>query len=138
MNSQPSSVSTRSIVREGGGAPATTIRVLPLPGTGPSHRAAASRVAFTTAGAPHSRVTPWRSTRRRISAPSTWRSTMCLPPTPVIPYGMPQPLTWNIGSVCSSTSRSLIVVCRPKTVALSQRQRWVSCTPLGRAVVPEV
>ena len=33
MNSQPSSVSTRSMVRVGGGAPATTIRVRPAPGT---------------------------------------------------------------------------------------------------------
>ena len=70
--------------------------------------------------------------------PSTWRSTTCCPPIPVIAYGMPQPLAWNIGSVCSSTSRSVIVVCSPKTVALSHRLRWVSCTPLGRAVVPEV
>ena len=37
MNSQPSSVSTRSIVRVGGGAPATTIRVRPRPGISPSH-----------------------------------------------------------------------------------------------------
>ena len=32
MNSQPSSVSTRSMVRVGGGAPATTMRVRPRPG----------------------------------------------------------------------------------------------------------
>ena len=53
MNSQPSSVSTRSMVRVGGGAPATTMRVRPAPGTGPSQVAAASRMAATTAGAPH-------------------------------------------------------------------------------------
>ena len=39
MNSQPSSVSTRSIVRVGGGAPATTMRVRPVPGISPSHSA---------------------------------------------------------------------------------------------------
>jgi hypothetical protein len=75
MSSQPSSVSTRSIVRVGGGAPATTMRVVPAPGMGPLQVAAASRTMATTAGAPHSRVTPWRSTRRRISAPSTLRRT---------------------------------------------------------------
>ena len=37
MNSQPSSVSIRSIVRVGGGAPATTMRTVPVPGIGPSH-----------------------------------------------------------------------------------------------------
>ena len=60
----------------------------------------ASRMAAQTAGAPHISVTPWASTRRRISAPSILRSTMCRPPMPVIAYGMPQPLQWNIGSVC--------------------------------------
>ena len=37
MNSQPSSDSMRSIVRVGGGAPATTIRTRPLPGIGPTY-----------------------------------------------------------------------------------------------------
>ncbi len=59
MNSQPSSVSTRSIVRVGGGAPATTMRVRPRPGISPAHSCAASSTALTTAGAPHSSVTPW-------------------------------------------------------------------------------
>ena len=39
-------------------APATTMRVRPAPGIGPSHAAAASRMAATTAGAPFSWVTP--------------------------------------------------------------------------------
>ncbi|CAB4595427.1 unannotated protein [freshwater metagenome] len=48
----------RSMVRVGGGAPATTMRTRSRPGIGPSHVAAASRIAFTTAGAPHNMVTP--------------------------------------------------------------------------------
>ena len=99
MNSQPSSSSTRMIVLVGGGAPATTIRTLPRPGTGPSHDPAASSTAPTTAGAAHMIVTPCFSTRRRISAPSTLRSTICGTPMPAIVCNMPQPLTWNIGSV---------------------------------------
>ena len=70
--------------------------------------------------------------------PSTWRSTTCRPPTPVMPKGIPQPFAWNIGSVCRYTSRSLIPACSPNTVAFSHRLRWVSWTPFGRAVVPEV
>ena len=63
---------------------------------------------------------------------------MCRPPMPVTAYGMPQPLQWNMGSVCMNTSRSVTVVCQPKVAALSQQLRWVSWTPLGRAVVPLV
>ena len=90
----------RSIVRVGGGAPATTTRTRSRPGIGPSHVAAASSTALNTAGAPHISVTPCASTRRRISAPSTLRSTMCRPPMAVTAYVMPQPLQWNIGNVC--------------------------------------
>ncbi len=125
-------------MRVGGGAPATTIRTRSRPGTSPSHVCAASRIAATTAGAPQRNVTPCRSTRRRISAPSTLRSTMWRTPMPVTAYDMPQPLQWNIGSVYRYTSRSLTPVCQPKVVALIQRLRCVSCTPFGRAVVPLV
>ena len=89
----------RSMVFVGGGAPATTMRTRSRPGIGPSHVCAASRIAATTAGAPHNIVTPCASTRRKISAPSTLRSTTCLPPMPVIAYDMPHPLQWNIGRV---------------------------------------
>jgi hypothetical protein len=51
---------------------------------------------------------------------------------------MPQPLQWNMGNVWSRTSRSDTVVCQPKLAALSQQVRWVSSTPFGRAVVPDV
>ena len=141
MNSQPSSVSTRSIVLEGGGAPATTMRVAPPPGmiSSRSRRSvAAFRMAATTAGAPHISVTPWASTRRRISSPSIRRWITCGTPMAVTAYGMPQPLQWNIGSVCRNTSRSVTPVCQPNVVALSQQFRCVSWTPLGRAVVPLV
>ncbi|CAB5016295.1 unannotated protein [freshwater metagenome] len=83
MNSQPSSVSIRSIVRVGGGAPATTTLTRSRPGISPSQVAAASSTMASTAGAPHINVTPWSRTRRRISAPSTLRSTMWRPPMPV-------------------------------------------------------
>ena len=79
----------------------------PRPGWDRPSVAAASRIMATTAGAPHSSVTPCRSTRRRISAPSTLRRMMWRPPMPVTAYGMPQPLQWNCGSVCRYTSRSL-------------------------------
>ena len=46
----------------------------------PAMAAAASRTAFKTAGAPQMSVTPYSSTRRRISWPSTLRMMMCLPP----------------------------------------------------------
>ena len=95
-------------------------------------------MAATTAGAAHSRVTPWASMRRRISSPSILRTTTCGHPIPVTAYGIPHPLQWNIGSVCMNTSRSVTAVCQPKVAALSQQLRWVSCTPLGRAVVPLV
>ncbi len=57
---------------------------------------------------------------------------------PVTAYVMPQPLQWNIGNVWRYTSRSLTLACQPNVVALIQMLRWVSCTPLGRAVVPLV
>jgi hypothetical protein len=88
------------MVFDGGGAPATMMRTLSLPGISPSQSAAASRTAFQTAGAPAMTVTPCRSTRRRISAPSTLRRTTCVAPSPAIVYGRPQPLQWNIGRVC--------------------------------------
>ena len=76
------------MVREGGGAPATTIRVVPAPGTSIPRSAradAASKMAATTAGAPHKRVTPSEATRERISSPSilrwtTWRAPMAVTP----------------------------------------------------------
>jgi hypothetical protein len=42
---------------------------------------------------------------------------------PVTAYGMPQPLQWNIGSVCRNTSRSVTAVCQPNTAAFSQQLR---------------
>ena len=51
---------------------------------------------------------------------------------------MPQPLQWNMGSVCRYTSRSRTPALQPKVTALSHSVRWVTSTPLGRAVVPLV
>jgi hypothetical protein len=82
MNSHASSVSTRSIVRVGGGAPATMMRVRPAPGISPFHSCAASRTELTTAGAPHSSVTPWSSHAAQDLGPSTFRNTMCGRPCP--------------------------------------------------------
>ena len=126
------------MVRDGGGAPATTIRTWPLPGIGPSQVVAASTMALATAGAPASAVTPWSSMRRRISAPSTLRSTIWGTPMAAQAKGSPHPLQWNWGSVWRYTSSSPSPSCHPNTVAFSQMLRWVSSTPLGRAVVPEV
>ena len=75
------------------------IRTRSRPGISPSQSWAASSTAAATAGAAHITVTPWSLTRRRISAPSTLRSTTCGTPRPVIAKGIPQPLAWNIGSV---------------------------------------
>ncbi len=90
----------RCTTEVGGGAPATMIRTRSRPGIGPSQSAAASSTMVITAGAPHRNVTPCCSTRRRISAPSTLRSTTCCAPSPVSANGRPQPLAWNIGRVC--------------------------------------
>ena len=57
---------------------------------------------------------------------------------PVTAYGIPQPLQWNMGRVCKSTSRSVTVVCQPNAMAFNVQLRCVSSTPFGRAVVPEV
>ena len=73
----------RSMVTVGGGAPAHTMRTRSRPGISPCHVAAASRIMLSTAGAPHINVTPYCSTRLRISAPSTLRRMMCSPPIPV-------------------------------------------------------
>ena len=53
-----------------------------------------------TVGAAQNTVTPWRSTRRRMSSPSILRSITCSIPIAVAASGTPQPLTWNCGSVC--------------------------------------
>src|ERR1700683_2732416 len=73
--------------------------------------------------------------RARMSSPSILRCTTWVPPMPVTAYGMPQPLQWNMGSVCRSTSRSLTPVFHPKGAAFSQQLRSVSCPRLGRARV---
>jgi hypothetical protein len=65
------------MVREGGGAPATTMRVALFGRTSPRSRrlAAASRITATTVGAPQRRVIPSAKMRDRIASPSTLRWT---------------------------------------------------------------
>ena len=93
----------RSMVFDGGGAPATTTRTRPRPGMAwPRWRRAApaSSTAAMTAGAQLRIVTPSRSTRCRISSPSIFRTITWRAPMAVTAYGMPQPLQWKVGSVC--------------------------------------
>ena len=99
MNSQPSSSCTRTTVFVGGGAPAMMIRTRSRPGISPSQVCGGLEHRGGHGGRGAHTVTPCSSTRRRISAPSTLRSTTCGTPRPVIANGMPQPLAWNIGSV---------------------------------------
>ncbi len=71
------------------------MRTVPRPGTArPSATlaSAAPRMAATTAGAPHSSVTPSRSTRERISSPSTLRRTTCGPAHARHGVGHPPPV----------------------------------------------
>src|SRR4029078_11674916 len=64
------------------------------------HARAVATAAAPHAGAAHITVTPYFSTRLRISVPSTLRSATWGTPQPVIANGIPQPLAWNIGRVC--------------------------------------
>ena len=107
MNSQPSSVSTRSIVRVGGGAPATTMRVRAAAGDRPVPRRPRRRASRRR---PPARRTATSRRARRCGAGSPRRrpcaARPAAPPIAVTAYGMPQPLQWNIGNVCRYTSRS--------------------------------
>ena len=141
MNSQPSSSSTRWIVVVGGGAPPTSIRIRPAPGAGapPSRGRVGARTASTTAGAPQVRVTPWR-----VDAPQdlgavhpaqhhlagAHRGQRVRQPPAV---AVEERLALQV-DVARATRRR----CQPTLAACSQSVRWVSWTPFGRAVVPEV
>ena len=101
MNSQPSSVSTRSIVRVGGGAPATTMRVRPRAGDRPVPR----RGRVEDRGDDRRRAAQQRDAVRvdaaqDLGAVDLAQHDLRARPSPVSAYGMPQPLQWNIGSVC--------------------------------------
>ncbi len=54
---------------------------------------------LSTVGAPHMCVTPCSTIIGKISAGSTLRRQMCVPPIAVTDHGKHQPLQWNIGSV---------------------------------------
>ena len=84
MSSQPSSVSTRSIVASRRRARRRASASSPARDRPRRAAAFAARsTASSTAGAPQVNVTPCRSTRRRISAPSTLRSMTWLAPIAV-------------------------------------------------------
>ena len=139
MNSQPSSVSTRSIVarrrRRAGDDDAHAVRAR-------DRRRPTSRRGVEDRGDDRRRAAQERDAVLLDAAQDLGAVDLAQhdvrPPMPVTAYGMPQPLQWNIGSVCRYTSRSLTPVCQPNVVALTQRLRCVSCTPFGRAVVPLV
>ena len=140
MNSQPSSVSTRSIVRVGGGrAGDDDAGAAARRGSARPTSAAASRIVGDHGRrAAQQRDAVLVDAAQDLGAVDLAQHDLRHAHAGRRAYGMPQPLQWNIGSVCRYTSRSLTPVCQPNVVALSQRLRWVSCTPLGRAVVPLV
>jgi hypothetical protein len=85
------------------GAPPETIRAVPSPGTAaPASRSAsaAASIVAATGAAPQSSVIRSASTRSRIESPRTSRCTTWGTPSAAAASGRPQPLTWNIGSVC--------------------------------------
>ncbi len=94
--------------------------------------AAASRMAATTAGAPHMSVTPWASTRRRISSPSTLRTT-----TWVHAHrrwwhrACPTPLQWNIGRMWRNTSRSVTAGVPPEDAGVQPAVAMGQLHPFG-------
>ena len=100
MNSQPSSVSIRSIVRVGGGAPATTMRTRPRPGIGPVplRRRVEDHVDDGRRAA-HQRDAVVLGAAQDLGAVDLAQHDV-LAPMPVTAYSIPQPLQWNWGSVC--------------------------------------
>ena len=52
--------------------------------------------------------------------------------------GIPHPLQWNMRERVEVDVAVGHAGVQPKVTALIQMLRWVSCTPFGRAVVPEV
>ena len=71
-----------------------------------------------------------------IAGPGSTRSE----PASIAAYGRPQALTWNIGTMGITTSRSLMAsASAPSTIIVcSTIERWLESTPLGLPVVPEV
>ena len=63
-----------------------------------------------------------------------------LAPTIAALYGMPQALTWNIGTTGKITSRAeqSIASGSAEPKAWSRLERWLYAAPLGWPVVPEV
>ncbi len=139
MNSQPSSVSTRSIVRVGGGAPATTMRVRAASGdlAVPLLRGVEDR-RHDGGRAAHERDAVVAHAPQDLGAVDLAQHDVPAPHARDRVRHAPAVAMEHRAACAASTSRSVTVVCQPNTVAFSQMLRCVSCTPFGRAVVPLV
>ena len=139
MNSQPSSVSTRSIVRVGGGAPATTMRVRPWPGISPlpllrgvEHRVDHGR-----------RAAQQRDAVLVDAAQDLGAVDLAQHDVPAAHAGdrvrhAPAVAVEHRQRVEVDVAVAHADACQPNVVALTQMLRCVICTPFGRAVVPLV
>ncbi len=104
-------------------------------------RVSSSATAIHTVGTPAATVTSSSSMRSiRVGASKLGPLNTCLAPTRVAPKGMPQALTWNIGTTARTLSAGPIPMAPPEVLARACRklERWVYTTPLGRPSVPEV
>ena len=138
MNSQPSSSSTRAMVRDGGGAPATTI----------AHPVAAGDLAVPVGGGVEHGVPDRRRAAHQRHAvlldPAEDLGAVDLAqhhlrrPEPGHRVRHPPAVAVEHRQRVQVDVAVADLLCMPKVTALTQMLRWVICTPLGRAVVPQV
>ena len=84
-------------------------------------------------------VTRWRSRSSTIAARSTSRSRMLWAPSVSPHSAQPDPATWKSGIATMQTASSSSVPLVARRTAISRnRVRFVSITPLGIPVVPDV
>ena len=138
MNSQPSSVSIRSMVVVGGGAPATTMRTCPGPGISPSQSWRRVEHRSTHGGS---------TTHQRDAVlvdPTQDLGSVDLAQHDVLHAHADDGVEHPPAVAVEHRQRVEVHVpvvtptCQPNVTALVQRARCVCSTPLGRAVVPEV
>ena len=139
MNSHPSSVSTRSIVRVGGGAPATTMRVRAAAGDlavpllrgvedrGDDRGRAAQQRDAVVAHPPQD-LGAVDLAQNDVAAAHAGDRVRHPPAVAVEHRQRVQEHVAVVDTSCASRT----------SVAFSQMLRCVSCTPFGRAVVPLV